>query len=263
MQNRYVGDVGDFGKYGFLRYLIGTSPNALREVSRLRLSVVWYLYPNESHNFDGKHTGYLHRTTRNMRQFRECDPVLYDVLGDLIDSNQRKVSRIRSSGIFPPDTIYYEESLSYQIEDQRPARQKARERWLLEALEVARNGDLVFVDPDNGIANSAGPYTKKGLKHVFIDDIRQFTELEKSLVIYHHLGRRTTAEEQIRFWSDRLCDHLGIENALWALRFRRGSARVYFVIPNEKHKALFSCRIREFVNSPWKSHFELTQVSVV
>ena len=38
MQDRYVGDIGDFGKYGLLRALCGRD---------LYLGVVWYLIPDE------------------------------------------------------------------------------------------------------------------------------------------------------------------------------------------------------------------------
>src|SRR5829696_4979011 len=56
MQDRYVGDVGDFGKYGLLRTL----------GAGLSLGVVWYLVPNESHNADGKHTSYLIPSRTNL-----------------------------------------------------------------------------------------------------------------------------------------------------------------------------------------------------
>lgn len=39
MQDRYVGDIGDFGKYGLLRALCAHD---------LSLGVVWYLVPDES-----------------------------------------------------------------------------------------------------------------------------------------------------------------------------------------------------------------------
>ena len=38
MQDRFVGDIGDFGKYGLLRALTGTYPEA---EPRLSLGVVW------------------------------------------------------------------------------------------------------------------------------------------------------------------------------------------------------------------------------
>ena len=51
MQNRYTGDVGDFGKYGLLRAL--TQPEMQEET---KLGVVWYLNPDEAGNQDGQNT---------------------------------------------------------------------------------------------------------------------------------------------------------------------------------------------------------------
>ena len=48
MQNQYVGDIGDFGKYGLLRAISGDP---------LRLGVVWYLFPDEPPKEPGKGDG--------------------------------------------------------------------------------------------------------------------------------------------------------------------------------------------------------------
>jgi hypothetical protein len=61
MQHRYVGDVGDFGKYGFLRALT-------RETQHARLGIIWYLTDPEIHNNDGKHDGYLKLPKNRDRQ---------------------------------------------------------------------------------------------------------------------------------------------------------------------------------------------------
>lgn len=61
MQNRYSGDVGDFGKFGFLRHLCDGRT----------LGVVWYLYPDERGNGDGGHVDYL-----DDNQYRECESVV-------------------------------------------------------------------------------------------------------------------------------------------------------------------------------------------
>ena len=50
MQNTYAGDVGDFGKLGLLRQL---------SKSQLIIGINWYLVPDENHNADGKHIGYI------------------------------------------------------------------------------------------------------------------------------------------------------------------------------------------------------------
>src|SRR5690348_3816657 len=53
MQDRYVGDVGDFAKYGLLRRLTGRAGER-----KVRLGVVWCLFPDEAHNNDGRHISY-------------------------------------------------------------------------------------------------------------------------------------------------------------------------------------------------------------
>ena len=45
MQDRYTGDIGDYGKLGMLRYLAAAGP---------RVGVNWYRTPDEDHNEDGK-----------------------------------------------------------------------------------------------------------------------------------------------------------------------------------------------------------------
>ena len=77
LQNRYVGDLGDFGKYGLLKALCGDT---------LKLGVNWYLIPDESHN--GKHTAYLKSTHKDSTAYRSCDPELYDSLRKIVFINK-------------------------------------------------------------------------------------------------------------------------------------------------------------------------------
>ena len=60
MQNKYVADIGDFGKYGLLNYLCNPS-NACSE--KLSLGVNWYLVKDENSD-DGKFTKYLNKSNK-------------------------------------------------------------------------------------------------------------------------------------------------------------------------------------------------------
>ena len=60
MQDRYVGDIGDFAKYGLLR--------AIR--NGRRLGVAWYLHPDQGPEGDGGHIQYLSRPG----EFEKLDP---------------------------------------------------------------------------------------------------------------------------------------------------------------------------------------------
>ena len=86
-QNRYVGDIGDYLKLGILRAL---SPG-------YRLGVAWWLFPDEVHNGDGRHIGYLNRP----EQWRHFDPDLFDILVGVVSSGQRNVRALEASNILP------------------------------------------------------------------------------------------------------------------------------------------------------------------
>jgi hypothetical protein len=107
MQDQYSCDIGDFAKFGLLRGLLSPEP-------RLRLSVLWYLVPDESSTNDGRHISYLKPTPKNAKRFRACDPVLYDTLGALVEGRTRTVSALSKSGLLPKDTAYHGQPLSYR-----------------------------------------------------------------------------------------------------------------------------------------------------
>ena len=85
MQDRYVGDIGDYAKYGMLRALS----------SGYRLGVAWYRCSNETHNSDGKHTRYLEDATR----WRGFDPELFDALKQIVDQEKRCLTSIEKSDL--------------------------------------------------------------------------------------------------------------------------------------------------------------------
>ena len=116
MQNRYVGDIGDFGKYGLLRALAGDP---------LRLGVVWYLFPDEPPKEpgkgDGKFIDYLCHPKRRDSKLRDCDPELYCALREIVlVKKDRKVVRVQESGILN-NTLYYDRCLSYEQKPPGPA----------------------------------------------------------------------------------------------------------------------------------------------
>ena len=216
MQNQYVGDIGDFGKYGLLREIFGR-PEVPGSGCGLRLGVAWYLFPdeppkdpNKPDNRDGSLTDYLYDKRDNHEKYRKCDTELYDELRRIvIQEKKRDVTRIRESGILLWDTVYYENSLSYPRKQPMPLRKSIRESWLEGTLAATAKADVVFVDPDNGIASeNISAWRKNGPKYVFMDDLNRFYCNGKSLVIYQHLTRQCKAPEQINKLAERLQESL-------------------------------------------------------
>ncbi|TFH42124.1 MAG: hypothetical protein E4G94_06815 [ANME-2 cluster archaeon] len=261
MQNRYTADLGDFGKYGLLKALCQTQDKD--EESNLRLGVVWYLVPDENHNDDGKHIKYLEPSYKNRNQFRNCDRDLYDALAEIIQTKERNVSNIRKSNIFPIHTAFYEEYLTFDNipsngVNARKKRMDHRKRWVNKALISTGDCDLIFVDPDNGLeVKSTERQHKLGPKYAYFDELLPKLKREQSLVIYHHISRQGSADDQINVRFQQINECLDGDDYAFALRYHRGTSRVFFVIPSEDHRNILIDRAKGFVQGPWSQHFTL------
>lgn len=256
MQDRWVGDVGDFPKFGLLRWLTGMTGPAMEKP--LRLGVVWYRRPSEPSN--GGIIGYLSRTPDNHEKFHSCDPYLYGALKGLVFGDKRLLWAIEHSVILPANTIYYDECLSYDdLGNRQVAKKERRKEWLTCARKAVEEAAIVFVDPDNGmavnpvtvraesggIAKVVSPFKKDATKYVFLDDLKCLAKGGQSLVIYHHLPRKPHTEV-IRFWAKNLRAEFP-ESRIWALLHRhRGVGRVYFIVVQSSHKKTIELRLESF-----------------
>jgi len=70
MRNQFVGDIGDYFKYGLLRTLM---PGR-------KLGVAWYLFPDDPASSHGSHINYL----EDPETWRNLDPKLFDTLLEII-----------------------------------------------------------------------------------------------------------------------------------------------------------------------------------
>jgi hypothetical protein len=133
MQDRYAGDIGDFGKYALLKALVATD---------LRLGAVWYLNPDEEENRNGEFIQYP--------ELRECDESLYDNMQIFLRAGKRRIAGIEEAGLLPVGTVYYTAPLTFR--DLSPsnltARRRRREQWLEGAAAATREAAIVFLDPD-------------------------------------------------------------------------------------------------------------------
>jgi hypothetical protein len=241
MQNPYTGDIGDYGKYILLHALAG---------SDLRLAVVWYLNPYVGKSADGKFTEYL--SVDREQSYRCASPDIYDGLRKIVRDGDRRVSYVNKSGILPRGTIFYEEPLDY-IKFALPIdRKRARSEWLSGALSETREADLVFFDPDNGLeVKSHSPHSKLGAKYIFENEIRAFWERNQSILVYQHLNRSGSLEEQAQRGLARL-SALTDGSECWAISFHSYSVRLYFLVPIKGHASELRGRTRELMTGPCK-----------
>ena len=249
MQDRYAGDVGDFGKYGLLRRLCCQDAHG----PALRLGVLWYFFKDRTPG-DGRHVDYL-KSPRAV-QFRKCDPDLFEQMQSIV-RNERSVEAVEVSGALPTGTVFFRKKLIFCRAERPRERCDKRRDWLEEGLARVADAEVVFVDPDNGFEiPNVGRLSLKGPKYAYYDDLRPCWSRGQSLVVYQHIGRKGTAEKQITARLATLCERFEDATAAFALRYRRGTSRAYFVIPAPEHAERLTGRRKDFLTSPWSQHFE-------
>jgi hypothetical protein len=174
MQNKYVGDIGDYLKFGILRAL---SPGH-------RLGVAWWLFPNEMHNRDGWRVGYL----KKPEQWRHFDPDLFDALDQIVTAGQRDVRAVQAADILPGAVFAGDLIVS---NGPIARRRQARHEWFIDTKQQLVAADIVFVDPDNGLAPDSFSYgSPKAGKSVLLDELHRLATPERCLIVYHHQSRR-------------------------------------------------------------------------
>ena len=231
MRDRFVGDIGDYGKYGLLRALCGISEGGLGE--KLSLGIVWYFAEDRA-------VDYLDKPER----FKVCDQQLFHELKGIVARGQRNIQSIASGRIFPDDTSF--------VPDPVPANLGRRQAWLEGALRETRGCDLVFLDPDNGLASVPIHEGRISAKHAYCEELEPFLRRGQSLVAWHQPGflkgavPLRLAELKNRFPG----------NDITALTYHRVVFRAFFVISGRKHQQLLDERIARLLKGPWGQHFE-------
>jgi hypothetical protein len=242
MKNQYFADVGDFGKYGFLRLLAGET--ARDNDVRLSLGVVWYLTPDDRNSRDGRHRSYIEKPD----EYKVCDPFLFDELKRANEAEAMGRNVSSTGHIFPSGTRVWDAEL--KIED--------RASWLAGARRASELADLIFLDPDNGLEVPSVPVSSIGApKYVYLDDLKYFVSEETTTVIYQHLPR-LPHDREITRRLQQLKSRLPQRPSPLGVRFRRGTARVFLVLPAAKHESLIESRLNELLGSEWcqRKHFD-------
>ncbi len=259
MQNKYVGDIGDFGKYVLLKALcLPANGDRDRELS---LGVAWYLVPDDDRKGDGSLTEYA--------SLEICDPVLFRQLEEIVAKGQeqrRGVKTVRVKGILPPGTAFYEQRLTFDNmpaigTTARQARLARRHQWLNEVLEKTESCDLVFVDPDIGLeVRSVQSHHGRGPQYVFFCELRQFRRGQNtpSLIIYQHMTRQGKVDDQIQRRLLQIVEKLEEWATPFALQFR--TSRFFFVVPAKAHEDTLLERASRFTKEPWDEHFRLVRL---
>lgn len=177
MQDRYAGDIGDFGKFALLKEL---------EEQKLTVGVNWY--KTASLVFEKNSDGSFKQEDGKYKdipdKLKALDSELAEKLTAISDekNGKRCLKALQDAKLLQND-IYYDRALSV----------KERSQWHQDALKFfnEKNADLVFLDPDNGLlVDSVGKESARSVKYAFYEEVLDYVKQEKSVLVYNHRSRK-------------------------------------------------------------------------
>ena len=237
MRDQFVGDIGDFAKYGLLRALV-------RNGAAARLGVVWYANDDDPGSTHGSQTLYLEE---DAGVYRHCDPPLHSTLRSLIAAGSRRIIAVEASGVLGVDTPYWSELT--------PDSYPLRLAWTVGALNRVQGCDLVLLDPDNGIrledVPDRGPVSAA---HAYKNEVLAFSGQAGVAVIYHTPSRHAkgvTHEDQIEQIRQSLTTVAGQGRVVYAARWRRNGARTFLIVCNPNRSEAVCRALQALQHSPW------------
>jgi len=169
LKDIYVADINDFYKFDLIE--------KIKSKMGKKILIIWMKTLG-----DGNRIKYLQEL-----KFKEYNPILFEELKIIIDNNKRKIDEIQKiqslKGCkFIDNNLFITNNI------------KEREKYFLEVSKLLKDIDLVFFDPDNGIA----PNNKKK-KNVYLywDEIKEIWNKNIDLLIYQSYRHEKNFDEKI------------------------------------------------------------------
>ncbi len=227
MKDQYVGDVGDFGKYGLLRFLLKEGFN---------LGVNWYHTKNSSKSNDGNVRKYIDRPG----DFSDFDPQLFRLLEGVQSEDERRIRNIETRGVLP-NTTFFGDILDTEgmIKWDKLL---TRCRWHERALVKLAGCELIFADPDNGLS------TESDEKYVLPNEIEDYFVRGQDVLYYHH--RDYSSEDQWLRTVSFMLEYLEDAEAL-VLTFHPWINRAYVFVVHKDKVERYQEAIDKFLASKW------------
>jgi hypothetical protein len=200
---QYLGDVNDYRKYALLRLLAGAG---------FKIGVNWMLTPN-----DNRADGQLRRYLVQRDEWRQHDMALFDFLATIPrNPSTDDFKRLEQSNVVP-GAAYFNQLV--------PVGTGLRGLHHAACMEHLADSDLIFFDPDNGLAiPSTSKSRQDGVKFVFDDELEDHYHAGRSLLIYQHFPRQERTQV-IRAQAERL-NRSASGAPIWACR----TANVLFLL---------------------------------
>jgi hypothetical protein len=231
MQDKYAGDIGDFGKFILLRQL------QLMAGRQLRVGINWYRVTKlELGSNDGKHTAYLDVGRSDAPLFYACDQALLDNLRSLVTGGRRSIRELEQSCLLSDGALYFSDPVPYGAPS-LAVRVSQRNDWFERSMRALEPAKILFLDPDNGIQTAKVKKTHaRSIKYAFADEIQEYCRSDRIVIVYNHRDHSPSSQYAKRF-SD-LAQALGNHSIVRVLHFGSFSARDYVFIYRSHHSTI-------------------------
>jgi hypothetical protein len=236
VKDQYFGDLNDYRKYGLIRSILSASG--------LRTLVAWMLARDDP-STDGQTIGYLDQPER----WAGFDPKLFRALQTALRQNPRRhVGLIEKTNLLP-----HAEYFSAPVPDSAPE----RVAWFETLYERAKDSELIFLDPDNGLEVKSRPYGRKdSSKYLYMREVAALWSLGKSMLIYQHFPR----VNRIATIQCKMAELLAAAPGSF-LEALTASRVVFFLVLQPRHRC-FHAPIVQRVQSRWRDqirHWDLNR----
>lgn len=253
MRDEYIGDIGDFGKYILLNKLAGLCDD------NTRIGINWYYNRQPAGAFR-----YLYD-----RAFENVAPLLHGKLKAIAEDTTVSLERVETDSILREGFVHYRKEIPYK--DKAPCkRQSERERWFKDSIKCLADAKIVFLDPDNGIpypkANDDDiehPRIDKGtldaIRYAYADEIKDYYDNGKSVIVYNHRDRKPDDEYQRKFVL--LKEYIQPPGKMPILRFVKFQIRDYLIIPQKPHDEIFKQLVAMLTTKPFDFLFDYLEIT--
>lgn len=170
---------------------------------------------------DGTNVSYLN----NPKKWRQFDPQLFDSLHRaMMEDAHRCIFRAIELDIIPGAT-FYTDVLKRSIAE--------RGLYFERCLQMMRDRDVIFFDPDNGLEVASTPIGKPGsTKFLYLNELESAYERGHSVLLYQHFSRQKR---------DSFIDEKGIvigQRLKASVKAFRSGNVVFFLCAQRRHEAL-------------------------
>ncbi len=214
MQDRYAGDIGDYGKFILLRKLS----------EKFSIGINWY-NPGKL-DFERDKNGKFKQEDGKYRDFKGVEKYAPDIAEDFEKMKDKHSIKMLEELCLIKNAVYYNKKV--------PQENEKREQWHKAAMTKLEKSDIVFLDPDNGLlCKSVIKGSPKSVKYAYYFEIKDYLKHHKAVIIYNHRSRKTEAEYFNEIFGKLCKESEAKHDLIQVVTFRKYSVRDYFIISND------------------------------